>query len=254
MTDQVGDDASQSRSALVTGASRGIGRAIAEQLAAAGLNLTLSGRDSGTLQTLARDLARTGRDIQVAVADMAAEQDVRGLARRHADRFSGVDMLVLCAGVGTSGPIADYPMRRFDRQIAVNLRAPFVLVQECLPLLRRTAARRPGRGARIAAISSITGVVSEAGLAAYGATKAGLISLCQSVNVEESASGVSATAISPGYVDTDMSTWVHDRIDPAEMIEPADIAELVVALTRLSSRAVVPSMIVSRPGETQWRA
>jgi 3-oxoacyl-[acyl-carrier protein] reductase len=98
------------------------------------------------------------------------------------------------------------------------------------------------------------GVASEPGLAAYGATKAGLISLCQSVNVEESASGVSATAISPGYVDTEMSSWVHDRIDPADMIEPGDVAELVAALARLSARAVVPGIVVARRGDTQWRA
>jgi NAD(P)-dependent dehydrogenase (short-subunit alcohol dehydrogenase family) len=97
-------------------------------------------------------------------------------------------------------------------------------------------------------------VASEPGLAAYGAAKAALISVCQSVNVEESASGVSATAISPGYVDTEMSSWVRDRIDPADMIDAGDIAELVVALTRLSARAVVPGIVVARRGDTQWRA
>jgi 3-oxoacyl-[acyl-carrier protein] reductase len=112
----------------------------------------------------------------------------------------------------------------------------------------------PGAGARIAAITSLTGVASEPGLAAYGAAKAALISVCQSVNVEESASGVSATAISPGYVDTEMSSWVRDRIDPADMIEAGDIAELVLALTRLSARAVVPGIVVARRGGTQWRA
>ena len=134
------------------------------------------------------------------------------------------------------------------------MRAPFVLIQECLPALRNVAASRPERGARIVAIASLTGIASEPGLAVYAATKAALISLCQSVNVEESASDVTATAISPGYVDTEMSSWVRDRIDPGEMIEPGDIAELVLALTRLSARAVVPGIVVARRGRTQWQA
>ncbi len=244
----------QPPSALVTGASRGIGRAIAGRLAAAGYALTLSARRADRLDEVARALAGTAAATDVVPADMTAEQDVHRLAHRHAERFGSLDLLVLCAGSGTSGPIAGYPLHRFDRQVGVNLRAPFILVQDCLPSLRQAAASHPARGARIVAIASLTGVAAEPGLAAYGAAKAALISLCQSVNVEESASGVSATAISPGYVDTEMSSWVRDRIDPADMIEPGDIAELVVALTRLSARAVVPGIVVARRGDTQWRA
>ncbi len=251
-------------SALVTGASRGIGRAIAERLAEAGFSLTLSGRHADSLDEVARGLVArgpgargpggTGARIETVPADMAAEDDVRRLAQGHAQRFGSLDLLVLSAGVGTSGALDGYPVHRLDRQVTVNLRHPFVLIQESLPGLRRAAAAHPERGARIVAIASLTGVASEPGLAAYGATKAALISLCQSVNVEESASGVSATAIAPGYVDTEMSAWVHDRIDPADMIEPGDIAELVLALTRLSGRAVVPSIVVARRGASQWLA
>ncbi len=235
--------------ALVTGASRGIGRAIAGRLAALGYNLTLSGRRRDALEETARALAGSadGIGIQVVPADMASEDDVRELARQ-AGHLGSLDFLVLCAGVGSSGPVAGYPMHRFDRQVTVNLRAPFVLIQECLPLLRQAAAWHPDRGARIVAIASSTGVVSEPGLAAYAATKAALISLCASVNAEESASGVSATAISPGYVDTDMSAWVRDRVAREEMIKPADIATLVAAISTLSPQAVVPHVLVTRPG------
>ena len=100
----------------------------------------------------------------------------------------------------------------------------------------------------------MTGIASEPGLAAYGAAKAALISLCQSVNAEESAAGITATAIAPGYVDTEMSAWVHDRIDPAQIIPPADIADLVLALAQLSARSVIPLIAMSRAGETHWQA
>lgn len=244
----------QRPSALVTGASGGIGRAIALRLAGAGFGLSLSGRRPGPLDEVARTVAATGAQTRIIAADMTAEADVRHLARSHADHYGSMDLLVLAAGSGTSGGIDGYPVQRFDRQVDVNLRAPFLLIQECLPALRDAATSHPERGARIVAIASLLGIVSEPGLAVYGATKAALISLCQSVNVEESAAGVTATAISPGYVDTDMSTWVHDRINPADMIEPGDISELVLALTRLSARAVVPSIAVARRGRTQWQA
>jgi len=185
---------------------------------------------------------------------MSSEDDIRALARAHAGRFGSLDLLVLSAGTGTSGRIADYPMRRFDRQMTVNVRAPFALVQECLPALRRAAAARPAHGSRVTAIASMAGIASEPGLAAYGAAKAALISLCQSINAEESSAGVTATAIAPGYVDTEMSAWVHDRIDPDQMIPPADIAELVLALAQLSARSVVPLIAISRAGETHWQA
>jgi 3-oxoacyl-[acyl-carrier protein] reductase len=188
------------------------------------------------------------------VADMTSEGDVTALARRHCERFGAVDLLVLGAGTGTSGGIEEYPMRCLDRQVAVNVRAPFALVQECLPALRRAAAAHPAHGARIVAIASILGIVAEPGLAAYSAAKAALISLCQSVNAEESFGGVTATAIAPGFVDTEMSAWVHDRIGPGEMIPPADIAELVLALTRMSARSVIPLVAMSRIGPTRWRA
>jgi 3-oxoacyl-[acyl-carrier protein] reductase len=239
---------------MITGATGGIGQAIAERLARAGYRLTLSGRDEVTLATLAAELGNSGAELQVVPADMSSEDDIRALVRRHVERFGLLDVLVLSAGTGTSGRIADYPLRRFDRQMTVNVRAPFALVQECLPALRGAAAARPEHGARVAAIASMAGVASEPGLAAYGAAKAALISFCQSINAEESPVGVTATAIAPGYVDTQMSAWVHDRIDPAEMIPPSDIAELVLALSQMSARSVIPLIAMSRTGKTHWRA
>jgi 3-oxoacyl-[acyl-carrier protein] reductase len=241
-------------SALVTGASRGIGRAIAERLATGGFDLTLSGRRLEPLREVASTLAAAGIKTATVPADMADEAAVRGLAHAHATQFGDMNLLVLCAGFGASGAIDGYPIRRFDQQVQVNMRAPLVLIQQSLPALRRAAASYPERGARIVALASLTALAPEPGLAAYAATKAALISLCQSVNAEESASGVAATAISPGYVDTEMSSWVRDRIDPADMIKAGDVAELVVALTRLSVRAVIPSIVIARRGETQWRA
>ncbi|MFD5572373.1 SDR family NAD(P)-dependent oxidoreductase [Streptomyces cadmiisoli] len=242
------------RTALVTGASRGIGRAIARRLAEDGYDLTLSSRDTDALRAVAKELGQLGVRTEVAPADMAAEDDVRRVANVHCAAYGRLDALVLSAGVGSSAPLGGYPLRRFDKQFAVNVRAPFILIDACLDLLRETAELAPETGTKIAAISSVTASAPEPGLSAYGASKAALVALCEAVNTEASADGVAATAICPGYVDTDMSAWMHDRIAPTEMITSEDIAELVLALTRTSRRAVVPHLPVVRAGSELWRA
>ncbi|WP_217576723.1 SDR family oxidoreductase [Streptomyces sp. GbtcB7] len=242
------------RAALVTGATRGIGRTVARRLAQEGYDLTLTGRDPAALAEAAAELGGLGRRVEVASADMAAEHDVRRVAQVHRAAFGRLDALVLSAGVGSSAPLGGYPLKRFDKQFTVNVRAPFTLIDECIDLLRATAKEVPLSGTKIIAISSITASAPEPGLAAYGASKAALIALCEAVNTEASADGVTATAICPGYVDTDMSAWMHDRIPPAEMITTGDLAELVLALTRMSAHAVVPQIPVVRAGSQLWRA
>ncbi|MEV8546524.1 SDR family oxidoreductase [Streptomyces sp. NPDC051572] len=241
-------------SALVTGASRGIGLAVARRLAKSGYSLTLCARDAERLDAVADELSPYAPAVRTVSADMAIEEDVLRVARVHEAEHGRADVLVVAAGVGTAGDLRSLPVRRFDKQFAVNVRAPFLLVQALLPLLSRTAAAHPSSGAKIIALSSITGVYPEAGLSAYGASKSALIALCKAVNAEVSESGVSATAICPGYVDTDMTAWVRDRIDPSRMISTDDIAELAMSIARLSPYAVVSEIVVTRPGTQLHRA
>jgi short-subunit dehydrogenase len=240
--------------ALVTGASRGIGRAIALRLASDGYDLTLSGRDLAALESVAAQVASPVQPAALCAADMSRPEDIDRLARFQADVDDVLDVLVLCAGIGSAAPVADAPLSRAQRQVSVNFLAPLQLVQALLPALRRAGKRPPAHTAKVIAVASITGVASEAGLAAYGASKAALISLCESVTVEEAGTGVTASAISPGYVKTDMSAWVQDRIPAEEMITADDVAEVAVALSRLSRHAVVPNVVLTRPGRVLWRA
>jgi NAD(P)-dependent dehydrogenase (short-subunit alcohol dehydrogenase family) len=240
------------RVALVTGGSRGIGLAVARRLAAE-FDVTISARSGPALDAAAADLRSRGTHVETVRADMAAEEDLLALAQRHLERFAALDVLVLCAGTGSAGELAGYPMRRFDKQFAVNVRAAFLLVQHLLPALRKSGASGDARGAKIIALASITGVVAEPDLAAYGASKAALISLCEAITVAECRHGLTATAISPGYVDTDMTAWVRDEIDPDMMIRPADIAEIAYCVTQLSRWSAVPNIVVTRPGAQLWR-
>jgi 3-oxoacyl-[acyl-carrier protein] reductase len=233
----------------VTGASRGIGREIAVRLAADGYDVTLSARHPEPLAALA---AETGAAYQV--ADMGVPDDIDRLAAFQLGRHDRLDVLVLCAGIGTAEPVAELPIRRAERQLNVNYLAALRLIQSLLPALRTAATHPPAHTAKIIALASITGVASEPALAAYGASKAALISLCQSVTIDEAGTGVTATAISPGYVDTDMTAWKHDELPAAEMMTAADVAELALAVCRLSRHAVVPNLVVTRPGSQLWRA
>lgn len=243
-------DSTTRRSALVTGASRGIGAAIADRLAASGWDLTISARGIEALNETAQRLAAHGGRVEVVPADMSDEAEVTALAAAHAEAFGRCDALVLNAGMGQRGAIGEFLPRRFDKLYQVNVRAPFVLMQELLPTLRSTA--ESAKAAKVIAVSSITGVYPEPELAAYGATKAALISLCETFNLEESENGVSATTIAPGYVDTDMSGWTG--IPAEEMISATDVAVLVQSVTELSRYAVVPNMVITRPGSNIHRA
>ena len=243
------------RTALITGASRGIGAGIAERLAQQGYALTLTARDSARLDTVAAELRAAGAaDVAAVAADMSDAEAVTGVLEQHSQRFGAMSALVLNAGVGYAEPIADTAMRRFDKTFAVNLRAPLQLIQGALPLLRAAAAAEPARGAKVIALSSITGVYAEAGLSVYGAAKAALISLVATLNAEESGNGVTASTLAPAYVDTDMSAWIHDRIPPEDMLAVNDIVEVVDSLLRLSAKAVVGNVVMSRAGTDGYGA
>jgi 3-oxoacyl-[acyl-carrier protein] reductase len=242
------------RTALITGASRGPGKAIAERLAAEDFDLTISARAEVPLLEAAQALRASGARVDAVAADMADRDQIEALADAYMARHDRLDVLVLSAGMGTSGEFASYPVKRLDTMLQVNLVGPFLLAQRLLPALRLAAATSPSHGAKIIAIASITGVVSEPALEGYGASKAALISLCESITTSEGDRGVCATALSPGYVDTDMAAWAHDQVDPQTMIKTSDVAELAMAICRLSPQAAVPNIVVSRTGGPLWRA
>jgi len=237
------------KTALVTGGSRGIGLGIATRLARSGYSLTITARDGAVLEKVAEDLVQAGAPRVVTVAaDLADREAADRIADAHAEAYGSMNALVLNAGVGTAGRIEDYPMRRFDKTLDVNLRSPFHLLQNSIPLMRVAVQANPDSGAKVIALASMAGVYSEAGLAVYGATKAAMLSLVETLNAEESANGISGTSIAPGYVDTDMSDWIKDKIPGDSMIRVDDIVELATSVLSLSSRAVVPRLVVTRAG------
>jgi len=240
--------------ALITGASRGIGEEVARRLAASGHDLTLSARGREPLDALAAEMRSAhGVDVTVVPTDMSVADDVSALAAAHCQAYGRADVIVLNAGMGDIGAFADYPVRRLDRMFTVNVRSAYVLTQDLLPLLR-VAGATTRVGGKVIAVASTTGVVGEPLNAAYGATKAALISWCETVTTEESMKGVVATAVCPGYVRTAMTEHMPGEVAWDDMLPVEDVAEAVLSLTRYSSRTVVPRLVLTRPGPHLWRA
>ena len=241
------------RTALVTGASRGIGAQICERLADEGWDLVVTARNQEQLEHFAAGLAeRSGRHVVPVPADMAEPSAAQTIADALGGVHDRLDALVLNAGMGAIGPFADFPVRRLEKLFAVNVRSTYALIQQLLPVLRKTGVMSP-HGARVIALSSMTGLAAEPLNSAYGATKAALTSLCETLSVEEFDHGVNATAVCPGYVATDMTAGLPG-VDAASMIAPQDVAEMVVSLTRLTKGVTIPQIPMTRPGPNLWRA
>ena len=233
------------RAALVTGSSSGIGLAIARALGRDGYSVTLSARRVERLEAAADALRAEGIEVHAVPADVAREEDVVGLASAHAGRFGRLDVLVNNAGVGAGGDIADHPTAKLDLQLGVNLRAAYLLLRECVPLLRAAGAEH-GK-ALVVNVASIAGKVGAPGLAAYSASKAGLVALSKAAQGELGAAGVQVTALCPGFVDTPMTEWV-EGVSREEMIRPEDVAEAVSFLLRTSPPCLVPEIVLARRG------
>jgi NAD(P)-dependent dehydrogenase (short-subunit alcohol dehydrogenase family) len=221
--------------ALVTGGSSGIGFAIARMLRDEEFDVTVAARKPDKLQAAASDLG-----AHRVAADVSREEDCIRLVAAHRDRFGRLDLLVNSAGVGIAGRVEELSTKYWDLQLGVNLRGLFLTTREALPLLKQA------RGL-IVNLASIAGTIPTPGLAAYGASKAAVISLTRSLNAELTSDGVRATAICPGFVDTPMADWAGIPSD--EMIHPDDCAEVVRMLLRLSPPARIPEVVIERVGE-----
>jgi len=222
------------QSALVTGGSSGIGRAIARALREDGFELTLASRTREKVEAAARDL-----DALAVTADVADAGDCRRVVDEHHARYGRLDVLVNSAGVGIAGDIADMPAKQIDLQLDVNLRGLMLVTAAALPLLRET------RGL-VVNLASIAGTMGTPFLPVYGAAKAAVIQFTDTLNRGEQDHGVRATAISPGFVDTPMTDW--NPVPKEEMIQPEDCAEIVRLLLRLSPYARIPHVVVERLG------
>jgi NAD(P)-dependent dehydrogenase (short-subunit alcohol dehydrogenase family) len=235
------------RAALITGASSGIGLAIARTLGEEGYALTISARRAEKLEGAAADLRDEGFDVQSVPANMMEENDLLAVFAKHRETYGRLDAQVNNAGVGIGAPMDEINTKHLDMQLAVNLRALVVGTREGLPMLKEAAAEH-GK-ALIVNTASIAGKGGQAWLSVYAATKAAVINFTQSTHREVGAAGIQCTALAPGFVDTPMTEFAKGEVPGEQMIRPEDIGEAVRFLLRTSRNCHVPEIVFTRPSE-----
>jgi NAD(P)-dependent dehydrogenase (short-subunit alcohol dehydrogenase family) len=235
------------RAAIVTGASRGIGYALAEALGEEGYGLTISARKAETLEAAAAQLRERGFDVNPVVANLADEDGVREVVSRHRERFGRLDVLVNNAGVGIGAAAGEHETKYVDLQLAVNLRAIILFYRECAELLRTAGSEH--RNAVVVNLASIAGKSPQPWLSVYSATKAAVAAYTVAMNKEFAKHGVKSVAFAPGFVDTDMTDYVKSKIPAEEMLRPSDMAEALRFLLRVSPMCLVPEIVFQRPQE-----
>lgn len=230
----------QGRTALVTGASRGIGRAIALAFANEGANVVVTARTAAAVEAVARDIRRIGRDAMPVAADLGIEADIARLAGEALDRFGSVDVLVNNAAlIHPFADLVDFDAALWRKVLEVNLIAPALLIKSVLPAM---IAKRSGK---IINISSIGGRRGGKGRSAYRASKAALINLTESVAAEAKPHGIEVNCICPGGVETEgvRAAFGTERLQGEKLMRPEEIAAVAMFLASDASSAITGTAI-----------
>jgi NAD(P)-dependent dehydrogenase (short-subunit alcohol dehydrogenase family) len=238
---------SAERAAIVTGASSGIGLAIARVLGEEEFGITMAARRPEKLDAAVARLAADGFDVHGVAGNVSDEADIQKVVAAHREKYGRLDVLVNNAGVGVGAAVADIQTKRIDMQLDINLRSIVLFYRECVSLLREAAGEH--RNALVVNTSSISGKHGEAWLSVYSAAKHGVVGWTEAMNKELSAEGIKSTALCPAFVDTPMTDFVKEHVPAEDMIRPEDVAESVRFLLRVSPACVVPEIMFVRPGE-----
>jgi len=212
------------RVAVVTGASRGIGRATAEAMAKAGARVVLAARDRAALEAVSGSIREAHGDATPVPADVSRTEDVDRLFA-VAGGIGPAAALVCAAGVLTRVPFEETSRQTWDETLAVNLTGSFLCCRAAFAAMRRAGG---GRIVNIASLSGVYATEKFAGLAAYNVSKYGVVGLTEAIAVEGRAHGITAVCLSPGAVDTEMLRRANPDLRPG--LTPAGVAELIVAL------------------------
>jgi len=232
--------------AIITGASRGVGRAICIAFAKEGATIVLAARSPQKLEETAEEVREAGAKAEIVITDLTREEAIKNLVKVANEKFSRLDILVNNAGVTVSAELERTSTQDWDRLFAVNARAPFILCRESLPLLKKAPR------AYIINIVSVVGVKCYALQSAYTASKHALRGMTKSLAEELRDSNVRVHSICPGGIDTDMIGQIRPDIKKEDLMQPEEIAELVVYLVTHKGNAVIDELHIRRAASSPW--
>jgi len=222
--------------ALVTGASGGIGSAVARALGGAGARVCLVARRPERLQAVAEAMRQTDGAALVHPADLCRDDDVRALIERVVQELDGLDLLVLSAGIIARAPHEAARVEDFDAQYRANVRAPYLLIQGLLPSLKAA-------GGQVVFINSSAGLQARATAGQYAATQHAVKAMADSLRDEVNAAGVRVLSVHPGRTATERMEAVFEQegrsYQPDLLLQPEDIAGMVLAAVTLPRTAEV---------------
>jgi len=235
------------RAAIVTGASSGIGLAVAKVLGEEGHGVTMAARRADKLETAVAGLVAEGLDVHGVAANVADEGAIQNVVGAHRERYGRLDVLVNNAGVGFGASVGEIQTKHLDMQLSINLRSIVIFYRECLSMLQAAAAEHAS--ALVVNTSSITGKFGQGWTSVYSATKHGVVGWTEAMNKELGPQGIKSTALCPAFVDTPMTDYAKEHVPAEQMIRPEDIAEAVRYLLKVSPACIVPEMMFIRPGD-----
>jgi 3-oxoacyl-[acyl-carrier protein] reductase len=231
--------------AIVTGAGRGIGKAISVSLAKAGCRIVLAARTHEQIEAVQKEILSKGGDALAIPTDLTVDEDIQRLVEESQAKWGAVDILINNAGWGKRAPVVGASLTDWDQTFRLNLRAPMVLAKALLPNM---IAKREGA---VINIGSVSGKTGEANGAAYSASKFGLIGFTQSLFEEVREHGIKVAVILPGFVDTPLIP-PNRQLDRSKMIQTDDIAQTVLFVLT-SPATCCPVEIAVRPQRTPYR-
>ena len=227
--------------ALVTGASRGIGKAVSIGLAKMGYRVALTGRNTADLEKVAQEIENNSSPTPLIFQlDITNKKLISEIVKKIVEETGRIDVLINNAGIFFDGSLS-LSEENFKKMLDTNLTAQFVVLQEVVPIMKKQ------KSGYIFNIASRAGVIGFAGNAGYVASKFGFVGLSQSLYRELTPLGIKVTAICPGWVNTQMAFEAGTPLKPEKMIQPEDIFQTVKSLLSLSHGACIKEIVIDTP-------
>lgn len=240
----------QGKVALITGAGSGLGEAAARAFAAAGCSVAGVDLNQAALERVCQELSKQGKPCLALPCDIQNAAAVLTVVQRADEWLGRLDILVNCAAIDYTYPVEELSVEQWDQEIAVNLRGPFLFARAAFPWMKKQG------GGHIFNVASTAALRAWANASAYHASKWGLLGFSRGLSVEGRPFGIRVTTIIPGGMQTHFfDRFVEQRIplpDPANLQDPATVAETMVFAAQLPARSALQEVLVTPINETSW--